>query len=785
MSSPTRARIAALGLFVANVAYMVGVFTPMIGPDADGPFNLAPLLATPLLLAPFGLLMLRPTDRHAWLLALMCSGFFVFIGGLPVGLPPDIALVMAIYRYLVMTMAPALFSYLFLVFPARTSLDTRVPQLKWGIVAAGIILVLTSDVWRLLLGTPLLQSADNALGLPGVLGGLRRVLDFFYIAGAFGVGLFALIWNATRSPLPGVRCKMSVLATGTALTIVPWVGIVLLEVLRVVPPLWLQVVGALSTPFMPAAFAYAVVRHRVMAIPVLLRHSVRYLLVQRGLAIASVLASVVVAVTLVGLVQQLLPEESEFGVPGAVVFAVLTGVGLARTGTRVERRVTSRIDRLFFRERYDARNVLEALVERADTAEGREDLAGMLETELLAALHPESIAIYLEDGQGGLPGAVATSVSGVAPPRLDPQAALWAPLTAGRKPVILQETEPVPGEVDSGDDLDARLAASLQPLEIECVAPLVGRRDGRLVGLIALGPRRSEEPYSREDLQLIDAIADHAALTLDNISLSEEMADRIEVQRRADREISFAQEVQRQLLPDTAPELPGFVYAAHCVQAKSVGGDYYDFIPTGPGGVTLVLADVAGKGIAAALLMANLQATLRSQHALTRDDPVDLLGRVNQQFFASTPGNRYATLFLANFDQASGRLLYVNCGHVSPRIARAEGTLDKLGTTGWVMGMFESWVGESASTTLHPGDTLVVCSDGVPEAMNAADEVFGDERFDAALRENAHLPVPELITAIETSVQAFAGDLRSDDLTLLVARVTERSEHATDGTLSS
>ena len=80
MSSPTRARIAALGLFVANVAYMVGVFTPMIGPDADGPFNLAPLLATPLLLAPFGLLMLRPTDRHAWLLALMCSGFFVFIG---------------------------------------------------------------------------------------------------------------------------------------------------------------------------------------------------------------------------------------------------------------------------------------------------------------------------------------------------------------------------------------------------------------------------------------------------------------------------------------------------------------------------------------------------------------------------------------------------------------------------------------------------------------------------------------------------------------------------------
>ena len=759
MSSSRRARIAALTLFGANVAYMAGLFVPMISPDGDSPFNLAPVLATPLLLVPFGLLMLRPTDRHAWLLALLCTGFFLYIGGIPVGLPVDVTVVMRLYRFLLMTMAPALFSYLFLVFPARTSLDTRWPQLKWGIVAAGVILVLTSDVWRVVLdGEP-----PNSVYRLGLLP---------YIAGAEVVGLYGLIWNATRSPLPDVRRKMSVLATGTALTIVPWLVIVSLELLSGAAPAWLQVVGALATPFMPAAFAYAVVRHRVMAIPVLLRRSVRYLLVQRGLAIASVLASIMVAVTLVALVQRLLPEGSEFGVPGAVVLAVLTGVSLARTGTRVERRMTSRIDRLFFRERYDARNVLEALVERADTAEGREDLAGTLETELRAALHPKSIAIYLEDGRGGLPVAVAMCVGAVAPPRLDPQAAVWAPLTARHKPVVLRETEPVPGESGGDNDLDALLAASLHPLDSECVAPLVARRDGRLVGLIALGLRRSEEPYSREDLQLIDAIADHAALTVENISLSEEMADRIELQRRADREISFAQEVQRQLLPDKAPELPGFVYAGHCVQAKSVGGDYYDFIPTGPNGVTLVLADVAGKGISAALLMSNLQATLRGQHALTRDDPIALLARVNEQFFASTPDNRYATLFLANFDQPSGRLLYVNCGHVPPRIARADGTLDTLGATGWVMGMFESWIGESASTTLHPGDTLVVCSDGVPEAMNAADEPFGDERFDAALRANAHLPVPELIAAVETSVRAFAGDVRSDDLTLLVARVT-------------
>ena len=766
MRSPARARIAALALFAINLAYSVGL-SVTINPYVA--LNLALFL-----FLPFGLLVLRPTDRHAWLLALMCSGFFAFVGGIATGLPPAATAAMATYRYVVMTMSPALFAWLFLVFPARTSLDERAPRLKWGIVAAGVVLTAMSNIGQVLVGAPLPTNPDGALRLSATLGGLRRVLDFGYIAGAFGTGLYALIWNATSSPRPGVRRKMTVLAAGTALTIVPWVLIVLMELLRVAPPQWLGVLAVLNTPLLPAAFAYAVVRHRVMTIPVLLRRSARYLLVQRGLAVASVLVSIAVAVTLVALVQRLLPEESEFGVPGAVVLAVLTGVSLARTGTRVERQVTGRIDRLFFRESYDARNVLEALADRADAAEGREELAAMLKTEIDAALHPASLAIYLEDRQGDLALMASAPANEHARACLDPEAKVWANLTARRKPLVLSAangpSSPDPG---GGDRSDVRLAALFRPLEIECLAPLVARRSDRLVGLIALGPRLSEEPYSREDLQLLDSIADHAALTVQNIGLSEEMAERLEAQRSTEWEIAIAQDVQRQLLPAKAPEMSGFVCAGHCTQAKSVGGDYYDFIPTGPESVTLVLADVAGKGIAAALLMANLQATLRGHHhALTRDDPIGLLGRVNQQFFATTPGNRYATLFLANFDRSSGRLLYVNCGHVPPRVTRTDGAVDRLETTGWAMGMFETWMGEAGSTTLHPGDTLVVCSDGVPEAMNDADEVFGNDRFDAALRANAHLPVPELIAAIEGTVQAFAGDRQSDDLTLLVARVT-------------
>ena len=183
-----------------------------------------------------------------------------------------------------------------------------------------------------------------------------------------------------------------------------------------------------------------------------------------------------------------------------------------------------------------------------------------------------------------------------------------------------------------------------------------------------------------------------------------------------------------------------------------------------------MLADVSGKGIAAALLMANLQATLRSQYAAARDDPATLLARANRLFFASTPGNRYATIFLAEFDRATGELRYVNCGHVPPVLARSNGRIETLAPTATVIGLFEEWIGESAAVVLEPGDTLVVCSDGVTEALSDDEEEYGEDRLRDAVAARRDLPVPELLAALQASVQQFAGAVQSDDLTLLVAR---------------
>ncbi len=188
------------------------------------------------------------------------------------------------------------------------------------------------------------------------------------------------------------------------------------------------------------------------------------------------------------------------------------------------------------------------------------------------------------------------------------------------------------------DDAADELHWMLAPLRPERLVPMVDRNE-RLVGVVVLGGRQSEEPYSGEDIRLLTVVSLQSALTVQTICLSEEMAARIEVERRAGHEVEIAKEVQRQLLPARAPALSGLACARACIQAKSVGGDYYDFIELGADRVALVLADVSGKGIAAALLMANLQATLRSQYASAVDDPAKLLEHANRLFFASTPGN--------------------------------------------------------------------------------------------------------------------------------------------------
>jgi len=235
--------------------------------------------------------------------------------------------------------------------------------------------------------------------------------------------------------------------------------------------------------------------------------------------------------------------------------------------------------------------------------------------------------------------------------------------------------------------------------------------------------------------------------------------------------MQIARQVQSRLLPQQAPSLPTLECAGKCIQTRAVGGDYYDFLDFGAGKLGLVLADISGKGISAALLMANLQANLRSQYALALEDLPRLLCSVNHLFYKNTENNHYATTFFAVYDDQSRILRYVNCGHNPPLLLRGNGDVERLEATATVLGLFEDWSCTVADRQLETGDVLVIYTDGISEAAAGEEaEEFGDKRLIAAVKAHPAKPADEMLEAIIAEVQGFGQGNQADDMTLIVAR---------------
>jgi serine phosphatase RsbU (regulator of sigma subunit) len=248
------------------------------------------------------------------------------------------------------------------------------------------------------------------------------------------------------------------------------------------------------------------------------------------------------------------------------------------------------------------------------------------------------------------------------------------------------------------------------------------------------------------------------------------VAEKVEAERRAARELEIAKEVQARLFPQKRPVVEALDYAGVCIQARQVGGDYYDFLDLGPKRLGLVIGDVVGKGIAAALLMANLQANMRSQCAIAFDRPQDALRAVNRLFCENTPDGGFATLFFAEYEQATGRLRYVNCGHLCALLLRGDDSLERLDATGTVLGLFQDWDCEMGERTICSGDMFALYTDGITEAFDHADEEFGEERLVEVLRRNRQRPSLELLNTVVEEVRRFSPHEQRDDITMIVAK---------------
>ena len=640
-------------------------------------------------------LFLRLDDPYAWLLALMFGGF-ISIPAFSPTLPSPVRQFMTAYRTIFDGMVTGFFYFFFATFPTRSPLDRRLAWLKWLGLAVVAFLAIPVTAGR---------GGGAALGRLHI-AQIPRPLVLTLEYGLIILGFVSLVWNAVTVTSSEARRKIRVILWGTLVGVVPatlalgasdFFGfhITLLFGATLEVLLWL----------FPLSFAYAVVKHRVLEIPVLLQRSARYLLVQRGFVLLLVVMSIGVTVVFALFFARYLQPLTAVAAPGGIALGTILGTVLLWTGTYVHKDVGQRIDRAFFRSAYDARMILEDLLDKTRSATDLKTLAELLEHHLREALQPSWLAVYLEGNDGRLYAAAGDFALHCQVIPVDEPA--FVELARHGKPWEIWEKGP--------ESLPRGLfSAELPP---DCLVPLLGR-DGRLLGVIVLGMRRSEEPYSAEDRRLLASVASQAGVALESIRLGEKVAERIEAERRAAQEMEFARQVQARLLPQKLPAMKTLDYVGDCLPARTVGGDYYDFLELRPGRLGMVLADIAGKGVPGALLMANLQANLRSQYAMAVDDLPRLLASVNRLFYQNTDEASYATLFFADYDDETRLLRYANCGHLPPLLLRASGDLQRQGleisqvellrSTSTVLGLFEEWQSEIAEVRLCPGDTLIL-----------------------------------------------------------------------------
>ncbi len=286
--------------------------------------------------------------------------------------------------------------------------------------------------------------------------------------------------------------------------------------------------------------------------------------------------------------------------------------------------------------------------------------------------------------------------------------------------------------------------------------------DGELIGVLQAINPISTNGFFEDDLPLFKRLADQAAISIERERLLREFLDK----QRMEEQLALARDIQRHLWPRTIPKFEGYSLIGESRPALEVGGDYYDFIPVDDHRMVLVMGDVSGKGVGAALIMATLRASIRAQFD-KHDDVHRAIQSINKTVTHDTRPTEFVTLFLGLLDTRTHKLTYVNAGHNPPYIRLTDGELITLKAGGPVIGIMHPMPYEVKTAELPAGATLVLFTDGVTEAEDAEGEQYGEARFEEFLRTHPETDPKEVHAAIWAELEAFQQGNQADDITLI------------------
>lgn len=644
-------------------------------------------------------------------------------------------------------------------FPERWRLDRKWPWLKFLLIAPIVIAAFLST-W-ILVGQEFHPAWAYAYATANLWMG--RIVSGFAII-CIALYCSALADKSRTASTADARRRLRVLTAGSV------IGLGSLLVFFILVPLlpghrpnrWLFGTGTLLFLIFPFSLAYVVVVQRAMDVRLLLRMGTKYALARATIAVLRAALLIVLVVFVIHAVRSPSLSASE-----SIKIAVLAGL-LLILRSRLTRNLSAWLDRKFFREAYDAEQLLAELSQRVRTYNESAPMLEMVSKSLADTLHIEKMAILLRsENSFHLQLAVGLEIDFEL--QLTLQSAIVRHLMRINAPVTLYRRRP-DGWLLLASESERDL---LEKLGAELLLPLSGR--GQLVGLIALGPKRSEEPYTPSDLRLLQSVATQVGLALEIGTLARSLAEEATRRERIDREIEVAREVQERLFPQELPTVPGVSLAGHCRPAQGVGGDYYDLFKLPDGRLGIAIGDVCGKGISAALLMASLRASLR---AMALDAPQDLtvmISRVNRLVYESSASNRYATFFFATYDVTTRELVYVNAGHNAPFLVRRIGQeiqITRLEAGGPVIGLLSFASYEEQRLVLQPLDLLLAFTDGISEAMTQQEEEWGEARMLSAAQARLNCTAQQVLDHLFAEADKFTGNApQHDDMTMVVMKL--------------
>lgn len=755
-----------------------------LAPERSGPtpayawlaHSLTLLLSLICLLTGIYVVLARPRSYSAWLILGILSPFdtlFIFTRQLTT----PFHLVMAVWSDLSQSAMPICLMLFGIYFPRRSAIDTRWPWIKWLLLLPLLFLfptdLLSAYAYSYSFHVDAWLSPHSDL--------FNKIENFFSVLCIFY--FFVCIGRKLATARGDDRRRLRVLFAGCAAGFVPFFLLVLDAAVRSRRlgeglPDWVMITSFTIFLLLPLSLAYVVVVQRALDVRLLIRQGTRYFFARGTLFVITILLTTWVSYSIS--VFFIRPAHHPADLARIlVIIGVFLVLRFAFT-----RKLRTEIDRHFFRDAYSSEQILSSFADEARTFAEATPLIERMAESIDHALHVQRVAVFLRKGDRFILQLDTAADSGLLPAPLS----LPASALTGSELRHISVLRPIAREgsgmsvANAGPTEETILSA----LSAEMLVPLPGRQ--HLVGFFALGPKRSEEPYTHADRQLLKGVATQAGLALENAELVQKLTVAVTQRERIAHEIEIAREVQERLLPQTYPELPGVDVAGYYRPAQVIGGDYYDFflIPadhTDPQRLALVLGDASGKGISAALMMASLRASLRTLAPVHRTDAAELIQHVSRLLYESSTSNRYATLFYAEFDPASSVLTYVNAGHNPPALIRDREIL-RLEPTGTVAGIFPDSPYSQVKLALNPGDILLVFSDGISEAMNAGGEEWGEEKLIERLRELLHDPedpqhprtAQQYISSISLAVDEFAASApQHDDMTILVFRLDGES----------